>query len=141
MRKYICATAVLIIFQNIYAAPATIYRGVEQRAYPPPQVNHHPHPVFNHQAPQAQPAYPRNRYAYAHPYPPVIVNRPQIAIVTPHVGIYVEPEPTYHYQKTEEVYLPYGGTYRSVTEYTPQPTYPAKRRVIQSGRYDPYAQQ
>ena len=119
-----------------------IYKGVEKRGYAQPQVNHHPNPVFNHQAPQQHvPTYPR---PHGRPYPPYGVQRPQVAIVTPHVGIYVDPQPAVSYQKTEEVYLPYGGTYKSVTEYIPQSSvYPAQpqRRVIRSGYYDAENQQ
>ena len=136
--KRIISSMLIMLFLPMYvfAAPQTIYRGVEQRGYQPP-VNHHPNPVFNHQAPQ-QPSYnryPQSNYPTSYRYP---VQRPKIAVVTPHVGIYVNPEPSYHYQKTEEVYLPQGGTYRSVTEYIPQsidPPYSQKRRVIGSGQF------
>lgn len=40
----------------------------------------------------------------------------QVYIGTPHVQIVVQPETQTHYQSTEEVYLPYGGTYRKTTE-------------------------
>lgn len=118
------------------------YRGIERRGYTPPQVNHHPNPVFNHQAPQPQyrpSMHHRDPYYPNHRYPTHVGQRPQIAVVTPHVGIYVTPEPSHHYQKTEEVYLPYGGTYRSVTEYIPQYSndpYAPKRRIVSSGYYD-----
>lgn len=73
----------------------------------------------------------------------------QVYIGTPHVQIHVQPETQTHYQSTEEVYLPYGGTYRKTTESIAQ--YPAysqygypysntqnKRtygKVIQQGKY------
>ena len=73
----------------------------------------------------------------------------QVYIGTPHVQIQVQPETQTHYHSTEEVYLPYGGTYRKTTESTAQ--YPAhsqygypysntqnKRtygKVIQQGKY------
>ena len=73
----------------------------------------------------------------------------QVYIGTPHVQIHVQPETQTHYQSTEEVYLPYGGTYRKTTESIAK--YPAysqygypysntqnKRtygKVIQQGKY------
>lgn len=73
----------------------------------------------------------------------------QVYIGTPHVQIVVQPETQTHYQSTEEVYLPYGGTYRKTTESIAK--YPAysqygypysntqnKRtygKVIQQGKY------
>ena len=139
MKIYGVCAVILCLPLMSQAFAQTIYRGVEQRGYTPP-VNHHPNPVFNHQAPQANyraPAYPRDPYYPHSRYPNVVSNRPQVSIVTPHVGIYIDPEPSYRYQKTEEVYLPYGGTYRSVTEYVPQTTspYAPKRKVLNSGYY------
>lgn len=133
MKKYIYVFCLIGLSLPVLAAP-TIYRGVERRSVP--HINHHPDPVFNHQAsqPVSRPRYPA--YSYP-PHTDVYIHRPQIAVVTPHVGIYVDPEPQYHYQKTEEIYLPQGGTYRSTTEYVPQ--YPVsndpKRRIINRGKF------
>ena len=87
---------------------------------------------------------------YPHDFPNGHVNHgAQVYIGTPHVQIVVQPETQTHYQSTEEVYLPYGGTYRKTTESIAQ--YPAysqygypysntqnKRtygKVIQQGKY------
>lgn len=101
---------------------------------------------------------PYNRYPnYSNHYPHYPSHYPhghanhgtQVYIGTPHVQIQVQPETQTHYHSTEEVYLPYGGTYRKTTESTAQ--YPAysqygypysntqnKRtygKVIQQGEY------
>lgn len=87
---------------------------------------------------------------YPHDFPNGHVNHGvQVYIGTPHVQIVVQPETQTHYQSTEEVYLPYGGTYRKTTESIAK--YPAysqygypysntqnKRtygKVIQQGKY------
>ena len=106
--------------------------------------------------PYAQPRNnPYNRYpnysnGYPHDFPNGHGNHgTQVYIGTPHVQIVVQPETQTHYQSTEEVYLPYGGTYRKTTESIAK--YPAysqygypysntqnKRtygKVIQQGKY------
>ena len=121
------------------AATESRYRSVYRA--PQPQVNHHPDPMFNHQAPKppVPPAYPYyDQRPYGYPSRPVVITRPQISINTPHVGIYVDPTPQYQYQRIEEVYLPQGGTYRSTTQYIPQyaqPVYPPQRRVVGGGHF------
>ena len=42
-----------------------------------------------------------------------------------HVDVYVSPQPSQHYRHTQEVYLPYGGTYRSVTEHIESDSQPS----------------
>ena len=78
--------------------------------YPDYYPNHYPH-------------YPNG---YPHYFPNDHANHgTQVYIGTPHVQIHVQPETQTHYQSTEEVYLPYGGTYRKTTESTGQyPVYP-----------------
>ncbi len=60
---------------------------------------------------------------------------------TPNVRIYMPlPQSQYREQRTEEVYLPYGGTYRKTTEYISQnPRYAKvtpRHRIVNEGRYD-----
>lgn len=129
MKHYGYVLALLFISEISQAAPTTIYRGV-QRA-PMPQVNHHPNPVFRHQAPvQSE--------QYGYPPPRRVIYPPQVAIITPHVDIYADLPVQQHYERTEEVYLPQGGTYRSTTQYlTPPSNVPARlqRRVIAQGQF------
>lgn len=144
MKNYAYGIGIFLISGGVAATPMNGYRGVDR--LPAPAFNHHPHPVFNHQAPRQTQYYsnsPAQRYHPArtnrssYPYG-VYVTQPQVAIVMPHVGIYVEPQQQYHYQHTEEVYLPEGGTYRSTVEYVPQyapyPVYP-QRRVLGQGQF------
>ncbi|OUY05975.1 hypothetical protein [Acinetobacter populi] len=98
----------------------------------------------------AQPYYavPDDRYPNQVPiysYPPrhpLPSQRPQVAVVTPNVQVYIAPQSQYHYQSSEEVYLPYGGTYKKTTEYLPQyplytaPPPPRNAVIIHQGRYD-----
>ena len=94
--------------------------------------------------------YPHYPNGYPHDFPNGHGNHgTQVYIGTPHVQIVVQPETQTHYQSTEEVYLPYGGTYRKTTESIAK--YPAysqygypysntqnKRtygKVIQQGKY------
>ncbi|SNX44965.1 hypothetical protein SAMN05421731_104332 [Acinetobacter puyangensis] len=79
-------------------------------------------------------------YSYP-PRQPLPSQRPQVAVVTPNVQVYIAAQPQYHYQSSEEVYLPYGGTYKKTTEYLPQypiHTAPPPRDaiIIHQGYYD-----
>lgn len=149
----------LMLFNHSSHAAPTTYRAVDvkpdriannryghltkQRNNP---YNRYPQP-YPHDYPQPYP----NNYPYGYPdnygnrYPN---NRAQVYIGTPNVQVYLQPQTQYHYQSSEEVYLPYGGTYRKTTEYLPQtqyaypvnryPQYPNTRRygkVIQQGNF------
>lgn len=68
-------------------------------------------------------------------------SQPHVSIQTPNVRIYMPlPQSQYREQRTEEVYLPYGGTYRKTTEYISQnPRYAKvtpRHRIVNEGRYD-----
>lgn len=127
MKRTILSILVLAMSGGSYAAPTTyksVYRDANSTKKPNDHYNHYP-PHHDSYPPQHYPQYPQ---------------RPQISVVTPHAGIYVSPQPQYHYQKTEEVYLPYGGTYRKTTDYIPQyprytPVRPSNRTVLKQGHY------
>ncbi|KAA8731172.1 hypothetical protein F4V57_13905 [Acinetobacter qingfengensis] len=67
----------------------------------------------------------------------------QVIVVSPNVGVIYQPPSQVHYQKTEEITLPYGGTYRRSIEYLPQqpsgielrPQPLPPRIIIQQGKY------
>lgn len=137
MKRIILSMLLVALSSGSYAVPTTyksVYRDSSAKKIP---NDRRANDLYHH--------YPQHSYPPQH-YPPQKYSqypqRPQIAVVTPNVGIYVTPQPQYHYQKTEEVYLPYGGTYRKTTDYIPQyshygaiPTQPSSRTVIQQGHY------
>ena len=143
MNKALYMLFFVAVMQSSMAAN-TVYRSVEQR-YPAPQVNHHPDPVFNHQAPKPLPryAYRDPRYISVYPHQIPQYYPPAVVVSTPHVEVYLQPETQHSYQKTEEIYLPQGGTYRSTTEYISDNTpysYPAQRRILKQGQFDSHHQ-
>ncbi len=119
----------------------------QPRPDPYAQPRNNPYNRYPNYDPNHSPHYPNG---YPHDFPNGHGNHgTQVYIGTPHVQIVVQPETQTHYQSTEEVYLPYGGTYRKTTESIAK--YPAysqygypysntqnKRtygKVIQQGKY------
>lgn len=143
MKNYAHGLGILLLSGLVNASPMNVYRGVDRMHAPVfnphPTFNHHPNPVFNHQAPKPLPRYAYRDPRYISVYPHQIPQYPHAVVVnTPHVEVYLQPEIQHTYQHTEEIYLPHGGTYRSTTEYVPQyapPRYPAQRRVLIQGQY------
>ena len=122
-----------------HAIPTTTYRAVDiHPSYRGYSYQHNPAPSYEYspqhsvQWYQGQPR-SQNSYPKRPNYP---ANRPHISVVTPHVDVYIQSQPQTHYQRTEEVYLPYGGNYRSVTEYVPMYSSPyGQNRVVIQGHY------
>lgn len=130
MRKIIIGILFYCLSTVGYAASVT-YKSVYNE--PKKTVPEYSYPQYSHNSSHNH----RPQYPYStHHYP----QRPQVSVVTPNVQIYVAPQTQYHYQKTEEVYLPQGGTYRKTTDYIPQyprytPIQPHSGKVLQQGHF------
>lgn len=133
---YIPAVLGLLFLPMLSYAQPTTYRAVTPYA-----AYHHPYqPSYRYvdeysaeHATQWYQGQPQQYRADRSRYP---VRRPQFSVNTPHVDVQIYPQTQQHYQRTEEVYLPYGGTYRSVTEYAPvYPTPYGQNRVVIQGHY------
>ncbi len=124
MRTIILILPVLMMANSLYAVPTTygsVYK--DKDTYRLQSRYSNPHGAYH-------PRYP------AHHYPNHRQNH--IAVQTPRVSVYYAPPVQQRYEQTEEVYLPYGGTYRKTTQYQtvqPHARYPSAGVVLRSGQY------
>lgn len=137
--KYFPAAAIGFLLLPMWSVAApTIYRAVD----PFPAYHQHPYqPSYRYQeeysprqAVQWYQGQPQQYYSDRSRYYPA--RRSQFSVNTPHVDVHIYPQTQQYYQQTEEVYLPYGGTYRSVTEHAPMYQAPyGQNRVVIHGNY------
>lgn len=128
MKRIILTIGLLSLSSIVLSTPVT-YKSVYKESKKMQQSYAPSYDRYPHQAPP---------YSYP-PRHPLPSQRPQVSVVTPNVQVYVVPQLQYHYQSSEEVYLPYGGTYKKTTEYLPQYSIhtapPRNTVIIHQGHY------
>ena len=106
MKKALSLAIFILVPCVSQATPMTVYRGVQ--SYPKPPVHQ---PDSLERSVQWYKGTPQQPYSNYRRQPP----KRSGVLVAPHVDINIYQQPQTSYQRTEEVYLPHGGTYRSVT--------------------------
>ena len=125
MKKLLCASFILLLPIFGHAVPREIYpNSTLSRSVPTLSA----HKTFAGVQPQAQWS---TRQTTAYPSNKRVLLRQQ----APHVHLHVYPQTQNIYQRTEEVYLPQGGTYRSVTTTIPHPIWDNRQGVYIQGHY------
>ena len=132
MKQLIYSVFVLALPSMVQAVPTT-YRAVQMPYHA--QATSRVEPYSAHYQSQWYKGQPQQNNHVRRSYPQ---RRPMVSIGAAHVDINIYPQTNSSYQHIEEVYLPQGGTYRSVTTtISDDPWYNAPRGRIQGqGHYN-----